>query len=402
MFIPRDIEKQIKQALQFFPVVVVTGARQAGKTTALCEIFPEYTYISLDLPSLAEKAEQEPETFLQEHPAPLIIDEVQYAPRVFRHLKSVVDKDRHSFGKFILTGSQHFALMQGVSESLAGRIAILELENLNLTEISQVQKNTDKLTTLKKIITRGQFPEMWRNKKMPTSIFYSSYLASYLERDVRQILNVTNLRDFERCIRILAARSGSIVNKSDIAKDVGVSVKAISDWISVLETSGQVILLEPWFMNFGKRIAKSPKIYFRDTGLLCFLLGVDEINLENSPFLGMIWETFLFAELRKTQAYRNKEIKLWHYRDQYANEVDFILEHKGTLSFIEAKWSELPSKKHAQTLNTIYTDLQSSKTPWQAGSRYILSRASHTYPLEDGTQIIRAQDIPLLKEIKEA
>ena len=219
MYIPRNIEKQIKQAMKFFPVLVLTGARQAGKTTALREILPNYNYISLDLPSLAEQAERDPEAFFKKNSAPLIIDEVQYAPSIFRHLKTVIDKDRHSFGKFILTGSQHFALMQGEIESLAGRIAVFELENLNIKEIAHVQTNIENFSTLKNIIVQGQFPELWRNKKIPASLFYSSYLATYLERDVRQILNVANLRDFERCIRVLASRSGSILNKSDVAKD---------------------------------------------------------------------------------------------------------------------------------------------------------------------------------------
>ncbi|MFA5513439.1 MAG: DUF4143 domain-containing protein [Sphaerochaetaceae bacterium] len=395
MYIPRDIQTQITQAIQYYPVLIVTGARQVGKTTALRKILPAYNYVSLDLPSLAQQAECDPKSFLAMHPAPLIIDEVQYAPGLFRHLKAAVDENRQRFGQFVLIGNQHFTLMQQVSESLAGRVAIFELENLNLPEIAHSIKTTEK-----RVITRGQFPELWRNEELPSSLFYSSYLATYLERDVRQILNVVSLRDFERCIRILAARSGSILNKSEVAKDVGVSVKAIGDWISVLQASAQIVLLEPWFQNFGKRIAKSPKLYFSDSGLLCFLLGVDEQNLENSPFLGMIWETFLFGELRKTHAYRNSTIKLWHYRDQYATEVDFIIEWRGKLSFAEAKWSELPNLKDTRSMSTIYRELQNSDSPWKAENRYLLSRAHNPYPLGDCTQVVRAQDIPYLKEMQ--
>jgi predicted AAA+ superfamily ATPase len=402
VYIPRDIKKQITQALKFFPVVALTGARQVGKTTVLRKILPNYNYISLDLPSLAELAELDPETFLTTYNAPLIVDEIQYAPNFFRHLKRFVDENRHQFGQFVLTGSQHFPLMQEVGESLAGRIAILELENLSLAEITNHKKTTLVSELLKLVITRGQFPELWRNEELPATLFYSSYLATYLERDVRQILNVANLRDFERFIRILASRSGSILNKTEIAKDVGVSAKTIGEWISVLETSGQIVLLEPWFQNFSKRIIKSPKIYFCDSGLLCFLLGVDQLNLETSPFVGMIWQTFLFAELRKTDAFRNSTIKLWTYRDKSANEVDFIVEHKGKLSFIEAKWTELPNLKHSSTMKTIYEQLENSSTSWQAGNRYLLSRSHNIYPLSDGTQVIRIQDIPYLKEFKES
>jgi len=399
MYIPRDIQTQIFQALQFFPVLVISGARQAGKTTALREILPDYHYVSLDLPSLAEQAERDPISFLSTHPSPLIIDEIQYAPGLLRHLKRVVDSNRHEAGQYVLIGSQHFPLMQGVSESLAGRIALLELENLNFSEISHA--TGDEPVVLEEIIARGQFPELWRNRSLPPSLFYSSYLSTYLERDVRQILNVTSLRDFERFIRVLATRSGSMLNKSDVAKDVGVSPKAIGDWISVLQASGQIVLLEPWYVNFGKRIAKSPKLYFCDSGLLCYLLGIDAHTLHGSPFLGMIWETFLFAELRKTHAYRNATIKLWYYRDQYANEVDFIIEHKGTLSFIEAKWSEMPEAKHAKTMDMVFEQLNHANTPWQGGNRYVLARPQNPYPLSGGSLVIRVEDIPSLKEMEQ-
>ncbi|MFA5448180.1 MAG: ATP-binding protein [Sphaerochaeta sp.] len=401
MYIPRDIQTQIEQALQFFPVISLTGARQSGKTTALRTILSSYNYVSLELPSLAEQAERDPVSFLSTNPAPLIIDEIQYAPVLFRHLKLVVDENRHTFGQYVLVGSQHLPFMQNISESLAGRVAILELENLSLAEISYVASHTDRLDVLKRVIVRGQFPELWRNEDFPISLFYSSYLATYLERDVRQILNVTSLRDFERFIRILATRSASLLNKSEVARDVGVSVKAITDWLSVLQTSGQVVLLEPWFENFGKRIAKSPKIFFCDTGLLCYLLGIDEQNLETSPFLGMIWETFLFSELRKTDAYRSAAVRIWHYRDQYGSEIDFIIEGKGTLSFLEAKWTEHPRQSDARVMAQIVEKLKSSNTRWKAGNRYVIARPHNRYPLEDGTQVIRVSDIQNLEEISQ-
>lgn len=391
MLLDREIRTQLLEAARHFPVIVLTGARQAGKTTALRAIFSGYSYVSLDLPSQAEQAERDPESFLSAFPAPVIIDEVQYAPGLFRHVKAVVDRDRHACGRYILTGSQQFTLMKSVSESLAGRAAVFELENLSLAELSVAdtfvagQPGASAGSVLKSVLVRGQFPELWRNPELPSHIFYSSYLATYLERDVRQILNVTSLRDFERFIRVLAARSGSVLNKSDVAKDVGVSVKAIGDWISVLQASGQILLLEPWFSNFGKRIARSPKLYFRDTGLLAFLLGIDAVNLESSPFLGALWETFLCAQMRKTAAYRDGSARLWYYRDQYAREVDFVIEHRGTLSFAEAKWTELPDASDARTVRAVHQELADSGSPWQAGNRYILCRTANPYPLADGT-----------------
>lgn len=393
MLLDRDIQDQLLQAAAHFPVVVLTGARQAGKTTALRTIFPQHAYVSLDLPSQAERAERDPDAFLAANPAPLIVDEVQYAPGLFRHLKSVVDQNRHAGGRYLLTGSQHFVLMKSVSDSLAGRAAIFELENLSLRELSIGEAFKTSSAALRELLCRGQFPELWRDKALSSNTFFSSYLATYLERDVRQILNVTSLRDFERFIRLLAVRSGSTLNKSDVAKDVGVSVKAIGDWISVLQASGQIVLLEPWFSSFGKRIVRSPKLYFRDSGLLSYLLGVDETTIDTSPFRGAIWESFLYAELRKTAAYREGRGRIWYYRDQYAREVDFILEDRGTLSFAEAKWTEHPDDGDARTMRAIHGELIASAGPWKAGKRHILCRTTRPFPLADGTMALPPEEV---------
>jgi hypothetical protein len=399
MFLDREIRNQLLQAADQFPVVVLTGARQAGKTTALQNLFPHHRYVSLDLPSLAEQAERDPETFLSTNPPPLIVDEVQYAPGLFRHIKAAVDRNRHNNGQYILTGSQHFILMKNISDSLAGRAAVFELENLSLPELCKAGIFCTKEQSLFRLLCRGQFPELWRNQNIDRNIFYTSYLITYLERDVRQILQVTSLRDFERFIRLLAARSGSILNKTDLAKDVGVSSKAINDWISVLQASGQIVLLEPWFTNFGKRLVRSPKVYFRDSGLLSFLLGIDETILDQSPFKGAIWETFLFAELRKTDIFRTGQGRIWYYRDQNAREVDFILEYKGTLSFVEAKWTEHPEERDAKIMNSVYSDLEKSSSPWKAGNRCIICRTAHPYHLADGTMAVPAEAVHSLWDI---
>lgn len=396
MFLDREIKTQLVQAADQFPVVVLTGARQAGKTTALQHFFPHYRYISLDLPSLAEQAERDPDTFLSANPPPLIVDEVQYAPGLFRHIKAAVDRNRHNNGQYILTGSQHFVLMKNVSDSLAGRAAIFELENLSLTELQAGGILAGKKQNLNTLLCRGQFPELWRNQSIDSNIYYTSYLVTYLERDVRQILNVTSLRDFERFIRLLALRSGSILNKTDLAKDVGVSIKAINDWISVLQASGQIILLEPWFSNFGKRLVRSPKVYFRDSGLLSFLLGVDENTLDRSPFKGAVWETFLFAELRKTNTFRAGQGRIWYYRDQTAREVDFILEHGGLLSFADAKWTEHPDEGDTKTMNSVHRELKASIGAWGAGSRFILCRTAQAFHLADGTMALPPEAVHCL------
>lgn len=373
---------KMRQLLQHFPALVLSGARQTGKTTLLRMQLPDYNYVTLDLPSVAEQAEKDPAQFLREHPAPLIIDEVQYAPGIFRHLKSVIDADRHTMGRYVLTGSQKFTLMKGVAESLAGRLAVMELENLNYDEIEHHDGHASGLTLIQ-VLVRGQFPELYRNRQLNSGDFYSSYLATYLERDVRQILNVTSLRDFERFMRTLAARNGQILNKSEIAKDVGVSIKAIGDWVSVLETSNQIVLLEPWFQNFSKRIVKSPKIFFCDTGLLCFLLGVSEESFSHSPFAGTLFEAFCFAEMRKLNRYRKNPARFWYYRDQRAREIDFILESNGKLSFIECKFRELVQAKDTAAMRAIRLELENSKSPYRPSERnYVLANVPGEYPMD--------------------
>jgi hypothetical protein len=318
---------------------------------------------------------------------------VQRAPGIFRHVKAQIDLDRHAMGRFVLSGSQAFNLMKGASDSLAGRCAILELENLSAAELVSSGAIESAASARMRLISRGQFPELWRELSIPARDYYASYVATYLERDVRQILNVTSLRDFERFIRVIAARSGSILNKSDVAKDVGVSMKAIGDWLSVLQVSGQIVLLEPWFTNFGKRIVKSPKLYFRDTGLVCFLLGLDERSLELSPFLGSLWETYIFAEMRKLESARGLGARFWFYRDQRGRDIDFVVERGGVLSFVETKWTEHPDPSDAATIVTLDRELASSESPWRPGLHYVVSRTAATYPIADGIEAVDEDSI---------
>jgi hypothetical protein len=283
--------------------------------------------------------------------------------------------------------------MKHISESLAGRCGIIQLENLSVQEISLKMELKESPESYLHCMSRGQFPELWRVPDLPAYEFYTAYLTTYLERDVRQILNVTSLRDFERFIRILASRSGNMLNKTDIARDVGVSTKAIGDWVSVLEASGQIILLEPWFSNFDKRIVKTPKLYFRDTGLLCSLLGLTQNTLGNSTFLGPVWETFVFSELRKLNAILDEPVHFWYYRDQRAREIDFLIQTGDILSFVECKWTEKPGKSDTQNIVTLSSELRKSGGRWRAGRHYIAANSAASYALSDEVDVIKFSDL---------
>jgi predicted AAA+ superfamily ATPase len=349
MWIERDIEPRLQRSARTRPVLVLTGARQTGKTSTLRRLFPNHGFVSLDLPTEAEQAEKEPHNFLRRHPGPVIIDEVQYAPGLFRHLKVSIDAHRTRNGQFLLTGSQKFTLMKNVPESLAGRADIMELETLSWAEIRAALPNTG----LETAIVRGGFPELYANPDVDSVAFYNSYLATYLERDVRSLANVGSLRDFERFLRACAIRSGNLLNKADLARDVGIAPSTANLWISTLEASGQVVLLEPWFSNRTKSIVKSPKLYLADTGLLCALLNIRSAEaLHDSPAAGAVWETLVFAQLRARERRAGRHGSLFFWRDR-SREVDFLIDEGGTLELFEAKWTELPSESDSANLDFV-------------------------------------------------
>jgi uncharacterized protein len=385
MWIERDIEPRLEHSARTRPVVVLTGARQTGKTSTLRRLFPNHALVSLDLPSEAEQAEKEPDNFLRRHPRPLIIDEVQYAAGLFRHLKVAVDASRARNGQFLLTGSQKFTLMKNVSESLAGRADIVELETLSLAEIRAALPQT----RLETAMVRGGFPELHANPDVDPVAFYNSYLATYLERDVRSLANVGNLRDFERFLRVCALRSANLLNKADLARDVGIAPSTATHWLSTLEASGQVVLLEPWFSNRTSSIVKSPKLYLTDTGLLCALLNVrSEDALLQSPAAGAIWETFVFAQLRARERRAGRAGSLFFWRDR-AREVDFVVDVGGKLELLEAKWTELPSA--SETVNLDFVRKAVGKAKVASGA--VVSRTPNSYPLTGGFRALAVPDL---------
>lgn len=385
MWIPRAIEPRLRRSAKTRPVIVLTGARQTGKTSTFLRLFPNYAFVSLDLPTEAEQAEKEPRSFLQRHPPPVIIDEVQYAPALFRHLKVAVDAHRTGNGQFLLTGSQKFTLTKNVSESLAGRADIVELETLSFAEIRAALPQS----MVETAIVRGGFPELYANPDIDLSAFYNSYLATYLERDVRSLTNVGSLRDFERFVRACALRSANLLNKADLARDVGIAPSTANHWLSMLEASGQVILLEPWFSNRTKSIVKSPKLYFADTGLLCALLNIrSEEALLQSPAVGAVWETFVFAQFRDRERRAGRVGSLFFWRDR-TREVDFVVDVGGRLELFEAKWTELPDASDTVNLNFVRDVV--GKSHVTAGA--IISRTPNGFPLSSGFRALPVTEI---------
>ena len=385
MWIIRDVEPRLLRSAHTRPLVVLTGARQTGKTSTFRRLFPDHKFVSLDLPTEAEQAEKEPQSFLRRHAPPVIIDEVQYAPGLFRYLKVAVDANRTRNGQYLLTGSQKFTLMKSVSESLAGRADIVELETLSLAEIRVALPKT----VIENAIVRGGFPELHANPKIDAVTFYNSYLATYLERDVRSLANVGSLRDFERFLRACALRSANLLNKADLARDVGISPTTANHWLSTLEASGQIVLLEPWFSNRTKSIVKSPKLYLADTGLLCALLNIrSEEALRQSPAAGAVWETFVFEQLRGRERRAGRVGSLFFWRDR-TREVDFVADTGGRLELFEAKWAEVPPAGDAVNLDFVRNAVGKSRI----ASGAIICRTPNSFPLASGFRVFPVTEL---------
>jgi len=337
MWIDRDYSKKVEEAVRTRPVILLTGVRQAGKSSLLLKLFEDAEYVTLDRIALAEEAEENPTRFLNRFQGRVIIDEIQYAPSLFRYLKIKVDADRTIKGKWILTGSQQFALMQKVSESLAGRVSVLNLGSLSANELNR----TDLLIDRRDLLWKGGFPEIWaENLNAPD--FFEDYIQTYLERDIKQVLNVLNLRDFRRFLSLLALRVGQLLNYSVLSKEIGVAVNTIKAWVSALEVSGLITLLPPYYKNLGKRLIKAPKLYFCDNGLVAALLHINSLQvLDHSAHLGNLWENFVFTEYLKGGVVAGRDI--FFFRDQNGVEIDFIIEKEGKVFLVEAKVNERPN-----------------------------------------------------------
>ena len=367
----RSIEQVINEYKEQFPILLLTGPRQVGKSTLFKELFQEeYKYFSLDDPILKEQIVNDPRLFLKNNPEKLIIDEVQYAPSIFPYLKMKVDENRED-GMYLMTGSQAFVLMKNVSETLAGRVGILELQGISLREqfniefnrpfipneeyISEREKNITEYTNLWQRIHRGYMPELIFNDRKKWEFFYSSYVQTYIERDVRDLINISDESKFLKFMISLASRSGELLNYGAVANEVGISNETVKRWVSVLRTSRIIYLLEPYFNNHLKRVIKTPKIYFMDVGLLVYLTKwPTPETLANGAKAGNIFETFIISEIVKS--YLNAGIinpPLYFYRDKDKKEIDLIIEEAEKIYPIEIKMSASPNKEMAKNFSVL-------------------------------------------------
>ena len=345
----RTLDKKLKEAARQYPVVTLTGPRQSGKTTLVKMTFPDYDYRSLEEPDHRAFAMEDPRGFLSQFSEKVILDEIQRAPDLFSYIQTIVDTNDIS-GQFILTGSQNFLLLQKVGQSLAGRCAVLNLLPFSLSELRQRRplpidtigrrlpdKNRSLNEALSSVLFKGFYPRI-HDKSLDPSDWLGNYFQTYIERDVRDVVNVGDLEAFSRFVRLCAGRNGQLLNLSSLANDCGITHTTSKRWISILETSFIVILLRPHFRNFSKRLIKSPKLYFLDTGLLSYLLRIrSKEDLQIHALYGSIFESYVISELLKNYINRGEEHAIYFWRDSTGNEIDVLIDEGNELTPVEIK-----------------------------------------------------------------
>jgi hypothetical protein len=350
-YVPRTLERQVLAATRDFPALVLTGPRRAGKTFLLRRLFPRAAYYLFEDPDIVARFRADPHGFLDDVPGPAILDEIQNVPEVFNYVRSRIDRAPRRKGQWFLTGSQEAGLMRKVTESMAGRAAILQLLPMSTLETTRAS------------MLRGGFPEVLARPRS-ASLWFSSYLQTYLERDVRSVSAIHDLATFRRFLALLATRHGQVLNKTDLAAPLGMSVPGITSWLHILEATHQILIVPPYFENLGKRLIKSPRVYVADSGLACHLLGIEtEAELKRSPLLGAIFEGFIAAEILKAQMNAGRRRDIYYFRDQQGLEVDFVLPRKGGgLRLVEAKATRTPSPAMAAPMRRLAAAWKDSTT----------------------------------------
>ena len=369
-YVRRGLEKQLVRAVKNFPAIVLTGPRCAGKTYLLRHIFPKASYFLLEDPDIVARLRADPQGFLDAVKTPAILDEVQNVPEVFAWVRSRIDRRPRRAGQWLLTGSQEAPLMQGVTESMAGRAAVMQLLPFSTRE-------TQKVTLL-----GGGYPEVVA-RRANARLWFSYYLQTYLERDVRAVIAVKDLATFRRFLALLASRHGQVLSKTDLAAPLGVSVPTITQWLSVLETTAQILIVPPFFENFGKRLIKSPKIYVADSGLACHLLGIDSVaELEKSPFHGALFEGFIAAEIVKAQTNTGRRREIYYFRDEQGLEVDFLVPGKsGAVALIECKTSRTVAPAMALSMQRLAKAVKKKRLKGTAVEMFLVHQQPKTKSL---------------------
>ncbi len=346
MFIQRQLKEKLLYLATKYPAITLTGARQCGKSTLLKQCFPDYKYISLEDLDLRQVATTDPRGFLQNFGSKLIIDEAQYVPSLFSYIQTIVDT-KNEPGMFILSGSQNFLLLENITQSLAGRTAVLRLNTFSIAELSSFNPQ---LLDLNKLLFTGGYPRIYDFDIRPTD-FYPSYIQTYIERDIRVLRNINDLGKFIRFLKLCAARTGQLLNIASLANEAEITVPTVNAWLSILESSYIIYLLKPYYRNYNKRLIKSPKLYFHDTGLAASLLGLTSSEQLSTHYLrGELFENLVISEYIKSQYAIGVEPAIYFWRDSNQNEVDLLIESNNQLHAVEIKSSATMNPVFFKTL----------------------------------------------------
>lgn len=381
--IKRSAEEELKALSIQFKAVALTGPRQSGKTTLVKKTFPDKAYVSLENPDMRSYAINDPRGFLSNYPDGAILDEVQRTPALFSYLQQVLDESNQN-GLFILTGSNNFLLQESISQSLAGRIGYLTLLPLSMKEIGGLEGNINQL------IFKGGYPVLYASNTDPAK-WFRNYIATYIERDVRQLKNIVDLTIFERFIRLCAGRTGQLLNMNSLSLETGVDQKTVASWLSVLETSFILFRLQPYYKSYNKRIIKMPKLYFYDTGLAAALLGFDEAGmLEMHPFKGSLFENLVVTEFLKQRFNKGLSNNVYFWRDSTGNEIDLIIDKGQSLLPIEIKSGMTVTTDYFKGLNfwNKLTGSQDGIVIYAGDSQQTRSNGIKVIPLKDMDSIV--------------